>query len=88
VPARDTIIIAHVHPHTERKVSIHRSGLGDDERLVVSPRRAAAMLDCGITRLYELISSGELQSFKDGAARKIVVASIRDYIARKIAQAA
>ncbi len=69
-------------------MSIHSTGLGDDERLVVSPRRAAVFLDCGITRVYELLNSGQLQSFKDGAARKIVVASIRDYVARKLAQAA
>jgi excisionase family DNA binding protein len=69
-------------------VSIQSTGLGDDERLVVSPRRTAVLLDCGVTRVYELINSGELESYKDGAARKIVVASIRDYIARKLSQAA
>jgi hypothetical protein len=62
--------------------------LGDDERLVVSPRRAALLLDCGVTRVYELINSGAFESFKDGASRKIVVASIRDYIARRLSQAA
>jgi hypothetical protein len=70
------------------KVSIQSTGLGDDERLVVSPRRAAVMLDCGVTRLYELIANREIESYKDGAARKVIVASIRDYVARKLAQAA
>jgi hypothetical protein len=69
-------------------MSIQSTGLGDDERLIVSPRRTAMMLDCGLTRVYQLINTGQLESFKDGAARKIVVASIRDYIARKLAQAA
>jgi hypothetical protein len=69
-------------------MSIYSTGLGDDEQLAVSPRRAAFLLDCGITRLYELINSGELDSYKDGAARKIVVASIREYVARKLMQAA
>ncbi len=69
-------------------MSTHSTGLGDDERLVVSPRRTAVLLDCGVTRVYELINSGELESYKDGAARKIVVASIRGYIARRLAQAA
>lgn len=56
-----------------------------DEPLVVSPRRAQEMLDIGHSRLYELLSAGELQSFKDGKSRKILVASIRNYVARKLA---
>jgi hypothetical protein len=56
-----------------------------EEPLVVSPRRAQEMLDIGHSRLYELLSAGELQSFKDGKSRKILVASIRNYVARKLA---
>jgi hypothetical protein len=56
----------------------------DDEPLVVSPRRAQQMLDVGHSRLYELLAQGELQSFKDGKSRKISVASIRDFVARKL----
>jgi hypothetical protein len=56
-----------------------------DEPLVVSPRRAQQMLDIGHSRLYELLLQCELQSFKDGKSRKIIVASIRDFIARKLA---
>jgi hypothetical protein len=65
-------------------VSIHSTGLGDDERLVVSPRRACHLLDCGMTRLYQLIGTGQLQTYKDGASRKIVTASISDYVRRKV----
>jgi hypothetical protein len=65
-------------------MSIHSTGIGKDEPLVVSPRRARVMLDCGNTRLYELIAGGDLQSFKDGKCRKITVASIKAYIAQKI----
>jgi hypothetical protein len=68
-------------------VSIH-TGFGDDEPLAVSPRRAAFLLDCGTTRIYELINSREIDSYKDGASRKVVVASIRDYIARRLADGA
>lgn len=60
------------------------SNSGDDEPLAVSPRRAAYLLDCGVTRIYELINRRDLASYKDGAARKVVVASIHGYIARKI----
>jgi len=66
-------------------VSIHSTGHSDDERLVVSPRRARHMLDCGNTRLYELLNAGELDSFLAGRSRKITVSSIKAYIARLIA---
>ena len=56
----------------------------DDDRIVVKPRTAAAMLGCGITRLYELIAACEIESFKDGRSRKITTASIRDYVARRL----
>jgi hypothetical protein len=66
-------------------MSIHSTGLSKDvEPLVVSPRRARLMLDCGNTRLYELIATQELESFKAGKSRKIVVTSIKAYIARQI----
>jgi hypothetical protein len=65
-------------------MSIHSTGLGDDEALVVSPRRARRMLDCGNTRLYELIAARELETYKDGKCRKVTVASIKDYIARRV----
>jgi hypothetical protein len=66
-------------------MSVQTSTGYSDERLVVSPRRAQQMLDIGHSRLYELLSGGELQSFEDGKRRKIVVASIRDFVARKLA---
>lgn len=59
----------------------------DEERLVVSPHRAERMLDIGHSRLYELLSAGEFESYKDGKSRKITVASIRARIARKLAAA-
>jgi excisionase family DNA binding protein len=66
-------------------MSIYSTGGGHDEPLVVSPRRARNLLDCGNTRLYELIGAGVLESYRDGKSRKITVASIKDYIARKLA---
>jgi hypothetical protein len=58
------------------------------EPLLVRPREAWKMLGCGNTYGYELLNSGELDSFLDGKARKIVVASIHRYIARKLTAAA
>jgi excisionase family DNA binding protein len=55
--------------------------------LAVKPKKACQLLDCGNTRLYELLAQGELVSFKDGNSRKILVTSIRDYIDRRVAAA-
>src|SRR5690348_8110811 len=39
--------------------------------LAVPPKRACLLLSIGMTRLYELLSSGELDSFHIGRARRI-----------------
>jgi hypothetical protein len=54
--------------------------------LVVSPTKAMRMLDCGRTRLYQLLNAGELQSYRDGKARKITVSSIQARIRRMLQQ--
>jgi hypothetical protein len=58
----------------------------DEQRLVVSPRRALHMLDRGRTRLYELIGKGELDSYLDGRSRKITVESIHRHIKRRLTE--
>jgi excisionase family DNA binding protein len=52
--------------------------------LVVRPRQACAMLSAGLTRVYELMNCGELESFRDGGSRKITVASIKAYVERRL----
>jgi excisionase family DNA binding protein len=69
--------------------SIHPGVTGrrpDDqfEPLAVSPREACVLLNIGNTRLYELIGKGDLDSYKDGASRKITMESIRRRVARKL----
>ena len=66
-------------------MSIHSTGLGRDgvaAVIAVKPKRAAEMLGTSVSRLYELMASGEIASFKDGYSRKVVVASMHDYVAR------
>jgi excisionase family DNA binding protein len=53
--------------------------------LVVKPRAAREMLSCSHTKMYQLLAAGELESFKDGRARKITVASIQRYIEKRLA---
>jgi hypothetical protein len=64
--------------------SIYSTGASDLGPLVVRPKGARRMLNCGQTRLYELIAAGELDSFLDGRSRKITVESIYRYVRRRL----
>jgi excisionase family DNA binding protein len=54
------------------------------EALSVSPRTAGEMLGFAKTKIAALVRDGELESFRDGGARRILTASIHAYIARKL----
>jgi excisionase family DNA binding protein len=54
------------------------------EPLVLRPRDACRLLSVGNTRLYELLSAGELESYLDGRSRKITVESIHRYVLRHL----
>ena len=56
----------------------------DPGPLVVSPKVAWKMLGCSNTRGYELLAAGELETYKDGRSRKITVASIKAFVARRL----
>jgi hypothetical protein len=59
--------------------------LDGDQPLVVSPKKAAFLLDCGLDAIYDLMRSGELISYLEGSKRKIVMASIDALITKRIA---
>ena len=50
-----------------------------------SPIAAGKLIGAGVTRVYKLIHTGELEKLLDGGSRRITVASIRVYIERKVA---
>ena len=52
--------------------------------LVVAPREACRMLSIGLTRLYQILQDGDLESYRDGACRRITVASIKTYVERQL----
>lgn len=56
------------------------------ETLGVPPKAAKEVIGCGTTKLYELINSGELDSYFIGRSRRITTASIRAYVARQLDQ--
>lgn len=65
-------------------MSIQSTGLGDDTPLVVSPKEAARLLNLGVTKIYELIARRQLESYRDGASRKITTRSICAYVERRL----
>jgi excisionase family DNA binding protein len=56
------------------------------EPLVVTPREACVLLNIGNTRLYHLISTKQIDSYNEGRARRIPMASIKAYLARCLAE--
>jgi excisionase family DNA binding protein len=63
-------------------VAPYADALGD--RLAVSPKDACRVLDVGLTKLYELLNDGELESYLEGRRRKITTASIRARVRRLV----
>jgi hypothetical protein len=53
----------------------------------VSPREACDVANIGLTRLYELIAAGELESYLDGKSRKVTLRSIKARRDRLLAEA-
>ncbi|SEQ48238.1 helix-turn-helix domain-containing protein [Sphingobium sp. YR768] len=58
------------------------------EPIAVPPKDAFAALGVGVTKGYELINAGELIAFKVGRATRITTASLKDYVAKRVAEAA
>jgi excisionase family DNA binding protein len=57
------------------------------EPLAVSPSQACLLLGIGNTRLYQLIGNGEIETYREGRARRITMQSIRHRVARLVADA-
>ena len=58
------------------------SGQQPVEPICVRINEAARMIGIGRTKLYELISSGELETVKIGKATRITTASLRRLVER------
>jgi hypothetical protein len=53
-----------------------------------TPRETCRTLRIGMTRLYSLMSSGTLKSYKEGKSRRIFVPSIKSYVLKLLTDAA
>jgi excisionase family DNA binding protein len=58
---------------------------GSDAPLVATPNQAMQKLQIARMKLYELLNSGELESYTEGKARRITVRSINAYVERRLA---
>jgi excisionase family DNA binding protein len=56
-----------------------------DVPLVASPNQTMKAIQVSRKKLYDLINSGELESYKEGKSRRITVKSINEYIERRLA---
>lgn len=54
--------------------------------LAVPPKVGFGMIGVGVTKGYELINDGELETFKVGRATQITTASLEAFIARCLAK--
>ena len=51
--------------------------------LVTDVPGACQSLGCGHDQIYDLMRAGEIDSYLDGRARRIIVASLEAYVARR-----
>ncbi len=52
------------------------------DQLLYKPEPAAAALDIGRSKLFELIASGQIETVQIGRARRIPRQALEDYVAR------
>lgn len=52
--------------------------------IAIPPKQAFAAIGVGITKGYELIAAGDLETFKIGRATRITTESLRAYVARQL----
>ena len=53
--------------------------------LAVPTKEAGRLLSVSLSRLYELLRAGELDSYVDGCNRRVTMTSIHKYIERRLA---
>lgn len=59
--------------------------LGPNGSLVASPNQTMTFIGVGRAKFYELINTGEIESYVEGSARKVLWPSIHAYVKRRLA---
>jgi excisionase family DNA binding protein len=60
----------------------------DGRPIVASVNETMAALHIGRAKIYQLLNSGELASYREGGSRKILWRSIEAYVERRLKQEA
>ena len=67
------------------KISHHPVSVLEDPALassrVLTVPEARALLKCGHTKLYDLMTEGSIRSYRDGGSRRIYLLSVLEYMA-------
>lgn len=64
------------------------SSVAERRPLVASPNETMSMLRIGREKLYQLLNSGELESYREGGSRRILWRSIEAHVERRLKQEA
>ena len=76
-------LLAGVREEVRRVIAeTQRSGAQANGPLLVSVAQAGELLSLGQTEVYRLIQQGEIASCKIGRARRVVAASLGEYVRR------
>jgi excisionase family DNA binding protein len=67
---------------------IHPQKAAAPVKLLLTPQEAAQALGIGRTVLYQLLTRKDIRSFKLGAARRIPLSALQEFIERQIEQEA
>ena len=67
-----------------REETLVSESLIPDDQLLVTPEEAARRLSVGRTTIYELMSSGELQSVNIGRCRRVPVSSLSSFVSKLV----
>ena len=62
--------------------------VSDRRPIVASVNETMATLKIGREKIYQLLNSGELESYREGGSRKILWRSIEAYVERRLKQEA
>lgn len=82
----DEAVRAIVRDELSKALADLAPGQSADSRLVVTVAEAAEMLGVSRDTMYQLISGDEVASFVEGRGLKIPVGSLREYVARRVAE--
>jgi excisionase family DNA binding protein len=70
------------------RVEAASPSFSDGRPIVASVNETMATLKIGREKIYQLLNSGELESYREGGSRKILWRSIEAYVERRLKQEA